>query len=129
MGSFRYPAGNITVEQVIPVDNPEHVKRIGELEKENQELKARPAKVVERVVEKIVEKPIEDKALLEQLNVVLRENAQLKKFQQPVKHVDRVVEKVVEVEKCIDRVVSNRKMELTIGVISALSGFGVGILF
>lgn len=117
-------------ERVIHVDKPETFKKIADLMDEIARLKEPKIKLVEPPVDNVVEKLVEDPRLIERLNEVLRENAQLKKFQGPTKIVEKEVIKLVEVpiDRIVARIVSNRKLEISIGILSAIAGVLLGKL-
>lgn len=91
-----YSQGDVVAQSVVYVDSPDAQARISELEGQLAAEKTKPPRVLERVVDRVVETKVDDPALLERLNVVLRENAELKKFKPPIQMVERVVEKIVE---------------------------------
>jgi hypothetical protein len=93
-------------------------------------------KVVEKVVEKIVEKPIysivektvevESKDLLERYNQVLRENAEIRRFQRGASEA-KIVE--VPVEKIIEKIIEvkvTEPFEMKIAILTAV--FSAGLL-
>lgn len=132
MGGVMRGPGELKVEGIRVIDNPHHVKEIARLTDELAIERAKPIQVIERpvTVDRVIEKIVQDTSILTQLNSVLKENAELKKFQ-PRTHVvekpiDRIIEK--EVLKYVDRIVPQKpQYKLAAGIAAAGLLLGSGL--
>jgi hypothetical protein len=146
MGGVRRGQGEIRIEGVRAIDNPEHVREIERLKEElhaEREKKAEEKVVhVDRIVDRIVEKVVPDPVIVEKLNqahlTIAELNGRLRQFGRTVE--PRVIEKVVEVEKVVekevvkfvDRIVHrdlNHKLAAAIAAASLIIGSGVTATF
>jgi hypothetical protein len=130
MGGLFYPPGPCIGELIIYEDSPEIRAQVAELELELAKEKAKPPKVVINTVHVPVEREVPDPKLLEQINRVLKENAELKKKSGQVKYIDRVVDRPIEtvVEQIREITARNRKLEAAIAIGFLLLGAIIGRL-
>ncbi len=88
------------VEKEKLIDNPTHLNRIGELEKENSiipdlkskivDLENAEPKVVTKVVTREVEKVVDNPALLERINLLEKENKLIDSLRERVKELENI---------------------------------------
>lgn len=125
MGGVIHPVGHHIGEKLVPVDNPKLLARCRELEKQIKQLASQEPKVIEqiKVVEKVVEKAVDNPELLERLNVVLKENGELKTRFNKGQVIEKIIEKIVPVEKQVEveRVVEKIKVVVNVKLMALAS--------